>query len=90
MKVPKIAKNIRVLILIISLVLALIAIHPNPWAEGATVRSVVTNSSASEAGFISPKATATPLSKERIISIDSTPITSEKDYQEYISELKPA
>lgn len=89
MKIPKIAKNVRVWILIIALVLAIIAIHPSPWVEGVTVRSVVTNSSASEAGFTSPKATATPLSKERIVSIDNTLITSEKDYQEYVSVLNP-
>jgi len=89
MKVPKIFKNVRIWILIIALLLALIAIHPSPWTEGVTIRTVVTNSSAAEAGLVSPKPTATPLSKERIISIDNNPADSVKDYQQQVSQLSP-
>ncbi|MBW2963546.1 hypothetical protein KY306_02100, partial [Candidatus Woesearchaeota archaeon] len=65
------------------------AIHPSPWADGVTIRSVAPNSSASEAGFISPKAASTPLSKERIISIDNQPINNLEDYQNFIFSLEP-
>lgn len=89
MRIPKLLKNVRIWILIIFIILALIAIHPNPFAKGVTIRSVAVNSSASEAGFVSPKAAATPLSKERLVSIDNTPINNIEDYQSFISQLKP-
>lgn len=89
MKIKKIIKNWRVIILIIFLIFALIAIRPSPWVEGVTIRNVISNSSASEAGFTNPKPSAAPLGKERIIFLNSQPITSVEDYYQQVSELKP-
>ncbi len=88
MKLKKIIKNIRIILLIIFLVLAVIAIHPNPWAEGLAIRSVTKNSSASQAGIISPSSSTQPMSKERILLINSQPIKELEDYYDFVSTLE--
>jgi len=88
MKIPKILKNFRIWILLVALLLALVAIQPSPWVDGVTVRSVVVGSAAADAGFVSPKAQASPLSKERIISIDNSKITSLDDFTKATSKIK--
>jgi hypothetical protein len=89
MKAKKIFTNIRVIIMLVCLVLALIAIHPNPWASGLAIRSVAKNSSASIANMQSPDPTASPMSRERITAINNKEITSLKDYYDFTSSLKP-
>ena len=88
-KFKKIITNWRVILAFIFIVLALVSIYPNPFATGVTIRSVVTNSSASIAGIVSPKPTATPMSRERIISMNNIPIENLEDYYDFISTLKP-
>ena len=88
-KAKKILKNARVLIVLATVLLELVAIHPSPNAEGVTIRSVMTNSSASLAGIASPKPTAPPTSKERITSMNNIPIKDITDYYKFISELIP-
>ena len=57
----------RVIVLVIFLVLALFAIHPNPSASGATIRTVKDNSSANIGGITSANPSARPMARERII-----------------------
>jgi len=89
MKIKKIFTNTRVLVFLAVLLMAIIAIHPNPNNEGVTIRNVEKNSSADIAGIKSPLPKTAPMSKEKIIAINNVQIKDEEDYYEYISELKP-
>ncbi|MBI4448519.1 hypothetical protein HY641_00640 [Candidatus Woesearchaeota archaeon] len=88
-KVKELFTNWRVVLMTVAVVFAIIAIHPVPWREGVALRSVVSNSSASDAGFLSPKPTITPTARERILSFDGMPISSIADYEAAIANLKP-
>jgi len=85
----KIFTNLRVIILLAVLLFAVIAINPHPFNKGVAIRNVIINSSANLAGIESPKPTSTPMSKERIISINNKPIDSIDDYYSFEAELKP-
>jgi len=85
-KIKKIFTNARVIVLLVFLVFAVIAIHPAD-AKGVTIRHVAKNSSASLAGIISPKPTAAPMSRERVIAIDNIPINSVQEYYDYADTL---
>jgi preprotein translocase subunit SecD len=87
-KAKKIITHWKVIIALIAIVLAVVAIHPNPFAKGVTIRAVAFNSSASIAGITSPKPTASPMSRERIITMNNVPIGSLEDYYGFISDLK--
>lgn len=87
-KAKKILTHWRVILALVFIVFSLVAIYPNPFTKGVTIRAVVTNSSASDAGIISPKPTATPMSRERIISMNNVPIDTLEDYYSFISTLK--
>jgi len=88
-KAKKILTHWRVIIALIAVVLAIVAIHPNTFAKGVTIRAVAVNSSASLAGIESPKPTASPMSRERIIAMNNIPINNLEDYYKFISTLKP-
>lgn len=88
-KLKQIIKRTRVIILLLFLLLAVVAIHPNPYAEGVAVRSVIMNSSAADAGIISSKPTAPPMSRERITSINGEPILNLEDYNAIVADMKP-
>ncbi len=77
------------MIAVIALILAIVAIHPSFSEGGVAIRSVVTNSSASLAGISPPKAGTSPMTKERIISINGKIIKDIRDYNNVISSLKP-
>jgi preprotein translocase subunit SecD len=85
----KILKSARFIILVVFLVLSVVAIHPNPNAEGVAIRNIARNSSASLAGIESPSPTSSPMSKERILSLNNEPITSVKDYNDFVATLAP-
>ncbi|MCK4521086.1 MAG: hypothetical protein KAU20_00810, partial [Nanoarchaeota archaeon] len=68
--------------------LAIVAIHPSFGADSVTIRNVLKNSSAFSAGIESPKPTAAPMSKERIISMNSIPIMNIGDYYDFVSGLE--
>ena len=87
-KIKKIFKNVRVIITLVAIVFAIVAIHPST-ADGVTIRSVKTNSSASIAGLVSPKPTALPTSKERILSMNNVPINDISDYHDFVKDLQP-
>lgn len=87
-KAKQIFTNARVIILLIALVLSIVAINPHPWNEGVTIRSVLTNSTASIAGIDKPKASESPITKERIISINNENIQSVEDYYNIVNSLR--
>lgn len=76
----KIFTNFRIIILLIVLLLAIVAINPRPWNEGAAIRSVAKDSAAFDAGIPPPTGKITPTSRERIISVNNIPITNAADY----------
>lgn len=86
-KLKKMLTNVRIIIMLVFLVFAIVAIHPSIGARGVMIRSVDFNSSASEAGIVNPKPTASPMSKERIIAFNNKPIPDLATYDEFISNL---
>jgi len=88
-KAKQMIKNARIIILLVFLVFAVVAIHPNPYAKGVAIRAVQPNSSAQIAGIESPQPSATPMSRERILSINNMPVENVADYFKYTFELKP-
>ncbi|MBL7054385.1 hypothetical protein ISS05_01355 [Candidatus Woesearchaeota archaeon] len=87
-KLKAIFTNLRVLILIGFIVMALVAIYPNPFVKGVAIRSVLTNSSASLADMPPPKPTGTPMSKERITAINNQPVETVEDYYSIVTDLR--
>lgn len=88
-KAKQIIKNLRIIILLVFLFFAVLAIHPNPYASGAAIRAIAPNSSAQIAGIESPLPTATPMSRERILSVNNMPVDYVADFFRYTSDLKP-
>ncbi|MBN2420749.1 hypothetical protein JXB27_00560 [Candidatus Woesearchaeota archaeon] len=80
MEFKRIFKKGRVLVLAIFLVLAVLSINPHPFNEGAAIRSVEFNSSASIAGIENPKANLVPLKREVIEAINNEPVKTIADY----------
>lgn len=91
-KIPKLFKNTRIIILLVFLLLAVVAIHPNPGNEGVSIRSVVSNSSAAIAGIESPSQKTTPMQRERILLMSTVEETKEirdvKDYYDFVGKLE--
>jgi preprotein translocase subunit SecD len=88
-KLKEMLKSVRIILLLIFLVLSVVAIHPSPDAEGAVIRSVARNSSASLAGIESPKPASTPMSKEVILSVNNEPVLSSADYDRLVEAIAP-
>ena len=88
-KIKKIFTDMRVIILLCVIVFAIFAIYPNPYNKGVTIRSVTRNSSATRAGIESPKPSAAPMSKERIIAINSLPVNNIDDYYNILRSISP-
>lgn len=82
-------KHWKTWLLITFLVFAIISLHPNPWASGAAIRSVQKDSAAQDAGFINPKPTSPPMTREVIKSINNVPIHNVADYNTELSKLVP-
>ena len=87
-KVKKIFTNTRIVILLICLVLALVAIHPNPNNKGVAIRNVISNSSANLGGVQSPKPNIAPMSREVIEAINNKVINDVGDYSDAVNNLK--
>lgn len=79
-KIKKIFTNVRVIIMLVAIVLAIILINPQFGEQGIAIRSVALNSAASQAGMESPGADVAPTSLERIVSINNQPIRSVDEY----------
>ncbi len=89
MSTKKVFKRTRVIVLLVFVVLALFAIHPDPWKTGATIRTVKHNSSAHIGGLTSASPTARPMSRERIIMMNNIKINEAQDYYNFVKDLKP-
>jgi len=87
-KAKKIFTNARVLILLVLLVLAIVAIRPNPYKKGVAIRTVLSNSSANLAGIESPKPNMPPMSRETITAINNKIINNMEDYSNAVENLK--
>ncbi len=87
--VKKLFTNLRIIILVIALIIALVAINPNPGVKGVAIRAVVPNSSADNAGIVPPKALVLPRNREIITAVNNKPVTSLEDYEEIIGGLLP-
>ncbi len=83
----KLLASARIWFLIIAILLSVVAIYPNFSAEGVAIRSVTKDSPASLAGIISPKATATPMSREKIIEMNGVSIKNSNDYYSVLEKL---
>lgn len=79
--------NWRILFLIATLLLAVLAISPHPWNEGAAIRAVAKESAAELAGIPAPSPTISPTARERVISINNQPVTNEADYHRLVNEI---
>lgn len=88
-KLRQILTDVRVLIVIVCFILALVAIRPNPFVEGAAISNVIRNSSANIAGIENPDSKLGPMSRERIMSMNNVPISNADDYYEFVSGLEP-
>jgi len=87
-RLKQIILNWRVILLIITLVMAIVSIYPNPGAEGVAIRNVMQNSSASIAGIQSPKPTIRPMSREVITAIDNKIVKNTEDYYKILEGIK--
>jgi len=87
-KIKQLFTNWRIIILLIFLIFAVISIRPNPLNEGVAIKAVITNSSAALAGIENPKATAAPMSREVILSINNKPIQTLDDYYSFVDSLE--
>ncbi len=81
-------KNFRVIIVLIALVLSLIAISPNPFVEGVSIKNIKQNSSASLAGLQNPLPNTRQMSREIILEINNKDISSVKSYYEEVDKIK--
>ncbi len=77
----------RVILLVILLLLSIVAIYPNFWNKGVAIRSVVKDGPAYVGGIQSPKPTASPMSREKIVSINNIPVNNVNDYYGVIGKL---
>jgi len=89
MEWKKLLLNARILILLFFLIASVFAINPRFGNEGASIRSIEVNGSASLAGMDSPKPSVSPISRERIVSIDNKPITDVAGYYAYLEQVEP-
>lgn len=89
MKIKKMLKSPRIITLIIFLLLAVFSLQPNPWADGATIRTVDVNSSANIAGVPSSNPSAKPMTRERILMMNNIEISTANDYNNFVANLKP-
>lgn len=88
-KFKRIIKNKRVIILIVSLILAVYLIHPS-LSEGVAIRGVTRDSAAAQAvphPIMTPTANLKPTSREIIENIDGMPIKTLNDYFTATSNL---
>jgi preprotein translocase subunit SecD len=88
-KIKKIFTNIRILILLVLLLVALIVIHPDPTNKGVTIRTVLRNSSAADAGMKSPLPNDKPMFREVIFEMNGRAISTVDEYYSIAQSLQP-
>lgn len=79
----------RVWVLIAALILSVVAISPQPWAQGAVITSVDTASPAAQAGVQGPRATTQPVLREKVLALNGMPIETVEDYERIQAGLQP-
>ena len=84
-KIKKIFRSWKIWVYIVFFVLTIIAINPNPYVKGVTIRSVRQNTSAYVADIASPSPKEAPRARERIIDVNNMPITSVIDFENIIN-----
>ncbi|MEM4710822.1 MAG: hypothetical protein QXL18_02675 [Candidatus Woesearchaeota archaeon] len=89
MNIKTLFRSWKIWLLISMLVFSLIALHPNPWASGVAIRSVVKDSPAALAGISSPSPNSPPMSREVIVSMNNVPIKNVNDYDSFVSSIIP-
>ncbi|MFH1510779.1 MAG: hypothetical protein ABIF10_03740 [Candidatus Woesearchaeota archaeon] len=88
-RIKKLLTNWRVVLLLVFLLFAVIAIHPSPNVEGVTIRTAIYNSSASLAGIQNPSPTSPPLSRERVLAVNSVKVNSVAEFHSQTQDLVP-
>jgi len=86
-KLRKIFSSVRIWIVILALLMMLIALRPNPIADGVVIKSVTRNSSASLAGIENPQPTLAPSALERIITINGKEVADVQAYHGIVDTL---
>ncbi|MBD3203242.1 hypothetical protein GF327_03040, partial [Candidatus Woesearchaeota archaeon] len=88
MKIKKLLTSPRIIIYLLFFLFMMLAISPNPWHKGATIRNVITNSTAYNAGITSSAPRTPPMNRETIVEINNQEIESADDYYEVIDDVK--
>jgi preprotein translocase subunit SecD len=88
-KAKSIFTNFRVILVLVFILLAAIALSPNPFRSGAAIRSVSLDSPAYLAGIKSPSANIAPMSREVITQVNNRAIRNADDYYAAISGVIP-
>lgn len=81
--------NWRIIVLILTIVMALVVVHPVLDPSGVTIRNVAANSSAAFASIQSSSPTELPVNREVITLVNNIPILDESDYYAAIQGLRP-
>ncbi len=89
MKLKQLFWNFRTLVLVAAIIIALVAINPRPWNDGAAIRNVLHNSSAAMAGIASPGPNIAPVDRERIVAVNNIPVRNIAGYYDLTSGLQP-
>ena len=88
-KLKAVLTNVRIIVFVIFLLLAVVSIHPRFGVEGVAIRNVISNSSAAQAGVLSPKAASTPTSREVITELNNHPVVDLESWEKELSKLEP-
>jgi len=86
-KAKLIVKKWQVIFLIACILVALIAISPQFWVKGVSIRGVVKNSAAYDAGIQNPSPLARPVSRERIFEVNGAPIKTVAEYYDAVKDM---
>ena len=87
-KLKEIFSSWKVILLIVFVIFALVSINFQPFgSEGLAIRNVVSNSSAALAGIENPTSKSTPISKERVLSLEGKKVTSVAQYFAEVAQL---
>jgi len=86
-KIKKLLSKGKIWVYLVFFVLTMLAINPNPWNKGVAIRTVSSNSSAYNAGMISPEPSEVPMNRERIVEINRMTVNTLQDYENIINIL---
>jgi len=87
--IKQMASSWRIIFLVVVIALSIISISPNFNVEGVAIRTVISNSSVSQAGIETPGATIRPMQRERILTMNNRQIEDVAAYHEFVQTLRP-